>query len=471
MSSLNVDDLPEGWTSARVDKVCDVNPRLNKAEISDDLLVSFVPMPAVGAGDGSIDVSQERPASEVKKGFTSFKQGDVLFAKITPCMENGKMAVVPKVVNGYGFGSTEFHVLRPKEGIDARYVYYFVSSQNFRGVAERYMTGAVGQKRVSTTYLKEQLIPIAPPEQQTRIVAEIEKQFSRLDEAVANLKRVKANLKRYKAAVLKAAFEGKLTEEWRKQHPDVEPADKLLERILAERREKWQGRRTYKEAAAPDTTDLPKLHEGWVWVRVDAIAEVMLGKMLDRKKHQEGKELSYLRNVNVRWGAVDTSDLLQMFFKESELDRYGLRAGDILVCEGGEPGRAAIWDGKLSGMMYQKALHRVRFLDGYDPRLIVFYLEYLAKSGRLERWFTGSTIKHFTRETFAGLPLPLPPSDEQAAIVEEVEKYLSIISETAGQIDINLRRAERLRQSILNKAFSGQLIPVDSVSNAEAVNV
>ena len=98
------------------------------------------------------------------------------------------------------------------------------------------MTGAVGQKRVSTTYLKEAKIPVAPLDQQKRIVAEIEKQFSRLDEAVANLKRVKANLKRYKAAVLKAAVEGKLTEEWRKQHPDVEPADKLLERILAARR-------------------------------------------------------------------------------------------------------------------------------------------------------------------------------------------------------------------------------------------
>ena len=271
MSSLDIEDLPEGWTSARTDKVCDVNPRLNKSEIPDDLLVSFVPMPAVGAGDGTIDVSQERPASEVKKGFTAFKQGDVLFAKITPCMENGKMAVVPKVANGYGFGSTEFHVLRPKEGTDARYVYYFVASQNFRGVAERYMTGAVGQKRVSTTYLKEQLIPLAPPAQQKRIVSEIEKQFSRLDEAVANLKRVKVNLKRYKAAVLKAAVEGRLTEEWRKQHPDVESADKLLERILTERRGKWQGRGRYKEPAASNTTDLPELPDGWVWASVDQL--------------------------------------------------------------------------------------------------------------------------------------------------------------------------------------------------------
>jgi type I restriction enzyme S subunit len=197
------------WRIATIDEIAEVNPRLNKAAIPDDLLVSFVPMPAVGASNGLIDVGNVRPFGEVKKGFTPFLEGDVLFAKITPCMENGKMAVVPKLVNGYGFGSTEFHVLRPKPGMDAKYLYYYVSSTTFRGEAERYMTGAVGQKRVSTAYLKQSKIPVAPPDQQTRIVAEIEKQFSRLDEAVANLKRVKANIKRYKAAVLKAAVEGR----------------------------------------------------------------------------------------------------------------------------------------------------------------------------------------------------------------------------------------------------------------------
>ncbi len=151
------------WPALPIEQIADVNPRLDKSVIADDLPVSFVPMPAVGAGDGSIHVDESRPAREVKKGFTAFLEGDVLFAKITPCMENGKMAVVPKLVNGYGFGSTEFHVLRPKAGIDAKYLYYYVSSQSFRGEAERYMTGAVGQKRVSTTYLKEATIPVAPP--------------------------------------------------------------------------------------------------------------------------------------------------------------------------------------------------------------------------------------------------------------------------------------------------------------------
>jgi type I restriction enzyme S subunit len=309
------------WTIAKIEEIAEVNPRLGKAGIPDDLPVSFVPMPAVGAGDGSIDVSQVRQFGEVRKGFTSFQQGDVLFAKITPCMENGKMAVVPKVQNGFGFGSTEFHVLRPKPGIDARYLYYYVSSRRFRGEAEHQMSGAVGQKRVPTQYLRECTIPLAPLNQQTRIIAEIEKQFSRLDEAVANLKR-------YKAAVLKAAVEGKLTEEWRRRggiyptqsegrddqgamnqgamnqgamnqgamnqgamnqgamnqgamnRAPTEPTEtgvELLERILAERRANWQGRGKYKEPAGPDTSGLPELPVGWVWASLGSLPVDVFG--------------------------------------------------------------------------------------------------------------------------------------------------------------------------------------------------
>ncbi|HEY9036827.1 MAG TPA: hypothetical protein VIM96_08975 [Pseudomonadales bacterium] len=107
--------LPKGWLYSQIQDVAEINPRVDKKAIPDDLIVSFVPMPAVGAESGTIDIGEEKRFSDVKKGFTPFLEGDVLFAKITPCMENGKMAVVPKVKNDYGFGSTEFHVLRPTE--------------------------------------------------------------------------------------------------------------------------------------------------------------------------------------------------------------------------------------------------------------------------------------------------------------------------------------------------------------------
>jgi type I restriction enzyme S subunit len=260
-----VSNTGSAWPLKPLSEVVDINPRLDKSAYRDNLEVSFVPMASVEAGSGRMEVSQTKRFGTVKKGYTPFKEGDVLFAKITPCMENGKVAVVPKLVNDLGFGSTEFHVLRPHEGVDAQYVYYFVSNKSFRRDAAHHMTGAVGQKRVPQSFLEEASIPIPLFEEQKRIVAEIEKQFSRLDEAVASLNRTKANLKRYKAAVLKAAVEGKLTEQWRKAHPGVEPASKVLERILAERQAKWSGRGKYKEPLQLDNPHLPSLPKGWIW--------------------------------------------------------------------------------------------------------------------------------------------------------------------------------------------------------------
>ncbi len=197
----------------KIKEIADINPHANKSSISDDLPISFVPMPAVGAGNSSISVEEIRPARELKKGFTPFLEGDVLFAKITPCMENGKMAIVPKLANGYGFGSTEFYVIRPKHGIDARYLYHIISSQKFRSEAARHMTGAVGQKRVPKMYLKESVIPLVPLDQQKCIVDKIEYHLLAIKQLEVT---VEANLKRanhLRQSILALAFFGKLTME------------------------------------------------------------------------------------------------------------------------------------------------------------------------------------------------------------------------------------------------------------------
>ncbi|MFY4727574.1 restriction endonuclease subunit S [Nitrospira sp. BLG_2] len=318
------------WPQKPLSEVVDLNPRLDKSAYRDDLEVSFVPMAAVEAGSGRMEVSQTKQFAAVKKGYTPFREGDVLFAKITPCMENGKMAVVPKLTNGIGFGSTEFHVLRPHDGMDPRYVYYFVSAQGFRREAAHHMTGAVGQKRVPQSFLQEASIPVPLLENQRRIVAEIEKQFSRLDEAVASLKRTKANLKRYKAAVLKAAVEGKLTEVWRKAHPDVEPASKLLERILAERQGKWNGRGKYKEPSTVDSSGLPTLPEGWLWASLEQLSwHSAYGTSVKCGYDNSGPNV--LRIPNVESGRLDFGDL-KFAPKSFQIERdEELSVGDVLI--------------------------------------------------------------------------------------------------------------------------------------------
>ena len=448
------------WTIAKIEEITEVNPRLGKADIPDDLPVSFVPMPAVGAGNGSIDVSQVRPFGEVKKGFTSFKQGDVLFAKITPCMENGKMAVVPEVKNGYGFGSTEFHVLRPKPSVDARYLYFFVSSKQFRGEAEHQMTGAVGQKRVPTQYLRESTIPLAPLNEQTRIVAEIEKHFSRLDEAVANLKRVKANLKRYKAAVLKAAVEGKLAEEWRKQHPDVEPADKLLERILEERRANWQGRGKYKEPVAPDTGGLPELPEGWVWASVE-----QLTRLVTSGSRGWGDSYSKTGHLFIRAQDIKTDNLVLGNVarvnvpSSAEGTRSSVSNDDILVTiTGANVTKSALVKGlKERAFVSQHVALLKPCIFGVSAYLYLWIVSPANGRQQLEKLAYGAGKPGLSLEQIRTLPVPIPPLDEHHRIVAEAERLLSIVAEAEAQVNDNLRRANRLRQSILSMAFSGRL--------------
>jgi type I restriction enzyme S subunit len=200
----------------------------------------------------------------------------------------------------------------------------------------------------------------------------------------------------------------------------------------------------------------------WPMVPLGDIAEVKLGKMLDKTKHRSGQPLPYLRNINVRWGSVDTSDLLEMNFEDDELHRFGVKEGDVLVCEGGEPGRAAVWNDSIPNIKYQKAIHRVRFKQPYEPRILVYLLELLAKTGRLERRFTGSTIKHFTREAIVRLPVPVPPLDEQQRIVAEIEKQFTRLDAGVASMKRVEAALKRYRDSVLKAACEGRLVPTEA---------
>jgi len=200
----------------------------------------------------------------------------------------------------------------------------------------------------------------------------------------------------------------------------------------------------------------------WPVVPLGELAEVKLGKMLDKAKHKTGRRLPYLRNVNVRWGTIETDDLYEMNFEEDQLERFGLKANDVLVCEGGEPGRASVWNGHLPDLKFQKALHRVRFKRPFDPRLLVYYLQLLAKTGGLERRFTGSTIRHFTREAFIQLPIPLPPENEQRRIVAEIEKQFTRLEAGVAALRRVQANLERYRAAVLKAASEGRLVPTEA---------
>lgn len=480
----------QSWALAQIAELSEVNPRLDKSEIDDDLEVSFVPMPAVGAENGEIDVTAKRLFSEVKKGYTEFKEGDVLFAKITPCMENGKMAVVPKVHGGLGFGSTEFHVLRPAIGIIAEYLYFYVSSKRFRADAEHNMTGAVGQRRVSTGYLSQAELPVPPTAEQRRIVEKIEELFSELDKGIENLKQARTKLVVYRQALLKHAFEGKLTSDWRAAHSGLlESSDQLLACIRAEREarnqkqladwekavKKWVAAtkkgpkprkprepKQMRPLANSVIEQLPSLPTSWAW---DALGWMTGGVEYGSasKSSKTGTHV-VLRMGNLQNGSLDWS-ALAFSSDADEVEQYILHPGDVLFNRTNSPE----WVGKT-------AIYR-----GEYPALFAGYLIRINHSSKVVRseylnWFLnspiakqhGNTVKtdgvnqsNINGDKLVNYPFPYCSLIEQDEIVRILEETMSLIDRSAEEIEINLQRSEALRQSILKKAFAGELVPQD----------
>lgn len=221
--------LPITWSMKPLFEVADINPKKpEKGKIDDGLEVSFIPMKCVEELTGKIDLSITRKYIEVKKGYTYFKNADIIFAKITPCMENGKIAIVKELKNELGFGSTEFHVIRLKENeASQKFYFYYLIQDNFRNSAQRNMKGTAGQLRVSSYYLNNIAVPVIPFNEQKQIVLEIEEKFSLIQNTEEITNSMLERLVLLKSSILKKAFEGKLVA----QNPNDESTERLLEKI------------------------------------------------------------------------------------------------------------------------------------------------------------------------------------------------------------------------------------------------
>ena len=205
-----------------------------------------------------------------------------------------------------------------------------------------------------------------------------------------------------------------------------------------------------------------EIPESWCWCRLGEIAEACLGKMLDKDKNL-GTPRKYLRNLNVRWFSLDMSDILEMKIKDSELERFSVQKGDLLICEGGYPGRAAIWTEDYS-ICFQKAVHRVRFYGMPDMnKYFNFYLFLIAENHNLDKYITGSGIQHLTGRELIKIPIPLPPLAEQKRIVATIEKFMPLIEEY-GKKETELKALNEqigtlTKKAILQEAVQGKLVP------------
>ena len=219
------------WTTYKLKEICKINPKkIDTKDMPDNLEVSFFPMPALSEIYGAITEPQTRLLKEVRTGFTNFCEGDVVFAKITPCMENGKSAVIGKLVNNIGFGTTEFFVLRCEEGLYNRFLYHMVRSRHFRDEAKSVMTGAVGQQRVPKGFLEEYLIHLPLYKEQNEIVRLLDSFFIKERQIVDTSENILDQIDTMKKSILARAFRGELGT----NDPADEPAVELLKKVLQE---------------------------------------------------------------------------------------------------------------------------------------------------------------------------------------------------------------------------------------------
>ena len=195
--------------------------------------------------------------------------------------------------------------------------------------------------------------------------------------------------------------------------------------------------------------------KGWVEKKVSEIAKHSLGKMLDKAKNK-GEPQPYLRNINVRWFTFDLSNTLEMPFLPSEVEKYTAIKGDVLICEGGYPGRAAIWS-EDNPIYFQKALHRVRFHEPEHNKWFVYYLSAQDSNGELKQHFSGTGIQHFTGEVLARFTIPVPPLPELRRAVAKFDSLSSETQRLAAIYQQKLTALEALKKSLLHQAFSGAL--------------
>jgi type I restriction enzyme S subunit len=412
----------------------------------------------------------ERGARNISKrglatsGARLMPKGSVLFSSRAPI---GYVAVAANPIStNQGFKS---FVL--PSGISPDYVYYYLKAAKDLAVA---LASGTTFLEISGAKAKQVPLPLAPEGEQSRIVAEIEKQFTRLDAAVVALKRVQANLKRYRAAVLKAACEGRLVpteaELARKEGRSYETGEQLLARILKERRAKWEAdqlakmhrQKKYREPERPDVTDVAGLPEGWVRASLDQLSsKIADGEHLSPKTTDSGVYL--LSAKDVRDHGVTFED--PKYVSEDDALRFRQRCdpelGDLLiVSRGATIGRVSrVLSNALFCLM--GSVIQVRPVRNVEGR----FLSSTLKSSRVQKNLTqlsGSTAQQaiYLRD-IRSLPIPLPPVCEQIRISNQIECQTSELDDIARDCDLQLRRAERLRQSILKRAFEGKLVPQD----------
>lgn len=464
MYKIDVDfKLPIAWEIVTLSDVCDIDPSVDFKVLDDETEISFVPMALVEELTGKLKSDNFERVGKLKKGYSRFKNGDVLFAKITPCMENGKIAVAENLPFEVGAGSTEFFVLRSSFGICNKFVLYYLLQKAYRLDAQHHMSGAVGQKRVPKTYISNSRIPLPPLAEQKRIVDKIETLFSDLDKGEALLRQVQQLLAVYRQSVLKAAVTGEMTSEWREQNKHrLESGEVLLQRILKLRRENWNGRGKCQEPACLDTKMLSELPDSWIWLSIDMLGDVTTGSTppTDKSDLYYGGDIPFIKPTDLDQGETVRSSRDSITQDGLEKTRFVRNPSVLVTCIGATIGKTGYVDFPVAAFNQQINAIEPKY-EIFDANLLYWFVVESSFQHRIIGNASATTLPIINKTKFSQLPIACPPIEEQSIILEKIISINSQINALEKWCATELARSGMLRQSILKAAFSGELVPQD----------
>jgi len=358
--------------------------------------------------------------------------------------------------------------IRPLGGVNGKYVLY-----GLRLTAQELLDESTGSTfdAISGQTLRRHTLPVAPVAEQSRIVAEIEKQFTRLDAAVSALKRVQANLKRYRASVLKAACGGRLVpteaELARRERRSYEPASRLLDRILAERCARWETtqlatKKRYKTPEKINESDPQSGPDGWTYATLDQLtSKIVDGTHFTPTYVPNG--VPFLSVKDVHDDSVSFEDCKFIRREEHELlsKRCNPEKGDLLVTKSGTIGRSAIIEVDTQFSLFVSVALLKPATSEVSMRWLALAIQNWIRTIDIQQDVKGSALKNLHLEDFRRIKAAIPPNAEQVRIIAEVDRHWSLIRYLEELLKTNLRKSEKLRQTILKSAFEGKLVPQD----------
>lgn len=471
--------LPEEWATSTINEMCTLNP---KHKLDDDLDVGFMPMAGVPTTYLGKCNFETKKWSEVKKGFTQFQNDDVIFAKITPCFENGKAVVIKEFPNGYGAGSTEYYVLRSINGlINPHWLFALVKTKDFLTNGALNMSGSVGHKRVTKEFVENYGVPVPPLAEQKIIAEKLDTLLAQVDSTKARLEQIPQILKRFRQAVLEDAVSGRLTENWRDARISEESAEELLVTISKTRKKNLTSgtdslateSKRYLAKIDAHHFNIPDiiLPVGWKWTTfLQSMEKVVDCHNKTAPYTEEGIYL--IRTPDIRNGIISLKNT--KYVNEDTYSFWSKRcppkSGDIIFTREAPMGEAGIVPENTLLCMGQRMM-LLRPIQSYlNNKYVLLNILSISFQARMMAQAIGTGVKHLRVADVESLMYPLPPLPEQHEIVRRVEQLFAYADTIEKQVNNALTRVNSLTQSILAKAFRGELTAQWRAENPELIS-